>query len=118
MSTKSTYVNLAYLEEMVGGSNELIIELVTIFNTQVPEFLEEMKTHYKNKDWKALGLIAHKAKSSVAIMGMTELAAALKELELNAKEAKNIETYLDCITKFETLGNLATQELNEIVKNF
>jgi len=86
-------VDLTYLKEMSDGNNELIIEMIEIFKEQYPEFKNEFKKHLKKKDYNAISLLAHKAKSSLAIMGLNELAKDIKTLEALAKEEKEVETY-------------------------
>lgn len=114
---KGKYVNLSYLENMSGGSKSLVKEMVEIFLEQVPEFTGEMREFLKKKDYQSLGLLAHKAKSSVAIMGMDELAQSLKDFELLAKENKDVESYPSYIERFEQSCKEAVQELKEIIEN-
>lgn len=95
----------------------MVKEMVQIFIDQVPEFSGEMKEFLEKKDYQSLGLLAHKAKSSVAIMGMNELADKLKKFELLAKEQKEVESYASYIDNFEESCQNAVQELNEIIKN-
>ena len=86
MSLKTQVIDLTYLESIADGDNSIIIELVNIFRDQIEEFTEGFKTHFNGKDWKSLAALAHKAKSSVMSMGMTELGEQdLKNLELISK---------------------------------
>ena len=105
-------INVAYIEEICGGSKEIIIEMVDIFRQQVPEFLDEMTALHNDKQYYELGLLAHKAKSSVAIMGMEDLAVKLKELELKAKASEEIESYPSYLESFREQTNVALDELN------
>ena len=50
---------------------------------------------------RALGLLAHKAKSSVSIMGMNDLAIMLKTFELQAKEDKESGLYESYILRLK-----------------
>ena len=59
--------------------------------------------------------MAHKVKSSVAIMGMDELADMLKTFELQAKEAKESQLYDSYISRFKTETEVAIKELEDIV---
>jgi len=117
MMIQGKYVNLSYLENMSGGSPSLVKEMVEIFIEQVPEFTTEMKEFFKKGDYQSLGLLAHKAKSSVAIMGMDDLSQSLKDFELLAKENKNVESYPGYIESFEKSCIAAVEELKEIIGN-
>ena len=76
-----------------------------------------MKSLFSEKNYHSLGLLAHKAKSSVAIMGMNDLAEMLKTFELQAKEGKESELYESYITRFKTETDAAVTELEDLVNN-
>lgn len=99
---------------MSGGSNEIIKEMISIFNEQANDYIRDMQKYLDDKNYGLLGKLAHKAKSSVAIMGMNELAADLKTLEIKTKDEKDIETYPSYVEKFITQTKLAITELEEI----
>ena len=105
------YVNLDYLKSMAGDNQDLIVEMVEIFVDQIPEFNEIFESLYEKEDWYNLGMQAHKAKSSVAIMGMDDLAAMLKEFELLAKEGRSPEKYAEYIRRFKEETERAAEEL-------
>ncbi|MBN1112310.1 MAG: Hpt domain-containing protein [Bacteroidales bacterium] len=111
MSNTYKYINLDYLFELTEGSQEFIDEMINIFINQVPEFIVELKTLYNNKDYTELSKAAHKAKSSVSIVGMNQLADNLKTLEMLAKEGISPERYKDIIDSFEFNCNSACEEL-------
>jgi HPt (histidine-containing phosphotransfer) domain-containing protein len=111
MAVKFTYADLTYLESMSMGTNELIVEMIQLFVDQLPEFTEGLTTHLKNKDYKALGALAHKAKSSVAVMGMDSMATDLKTLEISAKEGINPELYPILVNRFIEQVTLTSTEL-------
>lgn len=107
-------VDLSYLKDMSDGESAIIKEMIDIFFTQVDEFIDEMKSLHEAKDWSGLGKLAHKAKSSVAIMGMNDLANDLKNFELLTKKQENIDEYKKYIVKFEEQCRLAVEELKLI----
>ncbi len=106
--------DLTYLETMSAGDDELMKEMIDIFIEQVNELSAEMQHHLDEKNWLALSKIAHKAKSSVAIMGMNTLAADLKQLELKARDGKETETYQEIVERFNTECTQAVTELKSI----
>ncbi len=111
------YINTEYLDSVSDGDPGIVKELVEMFKGQIIEFNNEMRSLLQKKDYPSLGALAHKAKSSVAIMGMSELAAMLKTFELHAKESRETDRYEYYITRFydETKG--AVEELDNLVKN-
>jgi HPt (histidine-containing phosphotransfer) domain-containing protein len=108
-------INTEYIESVSGGDNEIIRELVDLFKEQAVEFSLEMKTLLERKDYYSLGLLAHKAKSSVAIIGMADLAVILKTFELEAKDGKNTGNYATYVSRFESDTKSAVEELEMYV---
>jgi len=113
MGTKFTYADLGYLESMAMGSNEMIVEMIDLFIEQLPEFTEGMPSLLASSEYTALGAMAHKAKSSVAVMGMNDLANELKKLEISAKAGDNQESYSPIIEQFIREVNLTAKELGD-----
>jgi two-component system, sensor histidine kinase len=118
--TKSVYefkhINLSYLEDISEGNIDLIKDLVEIFKSQVPDFVTSMKKHLENNEYTELGALAHRAKSSVAMMGISELEMEMKNLEILAKGEKEVHKYPELIHKFEVITKEALEELNIVLK--
>lgn len=107
MSSAYQEIDLSYLESIADGDQGIIKELVVLFLDQVLEFTEGFKESFDKKNWKALAAMAHKAKSSVLSMGMTELGNIdLKNLELIAKNFR--------IKELEMSGKLEDKEQEEL----
>lgn len=111
------FIKTDYLEMVAGGDSELLKELVNMFRDQVAEFNNEMNIFYRERNYIALGNLAHKAKSSVAIMGMDSLANMLRNFETQALESKNIEMYESYILRFENETKCAISELDSMINN-
>jgi len=107
------YINTEYLEMVTGGDKSITEELIDIFRQQIEEFSEKMKDLYESGSYCELGQLAHKAKSSVAIMGMTNLAGLLKELESDCRQGSNTQNYLTIISTFSKDTTVAINELND-----
>lgn len=110
------YINTEYLESVSGGDKEVVREIVSIFKEQVTEISNEMSLLLSQKNYKLLGLLAHKAKSSISIMGMNDLAFMLKTFELQAKEGKEPEKYNIYISRFVNETREAIIELDDLIK--
>jgi HPt (histidine-containing phosphotransfer) domain-containing protein len=109
--------DLAYLRNMSGDNPDVIKEMIGIFIEQAEEYIRDMKKNLEDKNYDAIGKLAHKAKSSISIMGMNDLAADMKTLELLAKEEKEKESYPVFINKFVSQTQLAITELKETAAN-
>lgn len=107
------YTDLSYLKEITGGENEIVKEMIEMFLDQVQEFKDNMNAYLNAGNWIELGKEAHKAKSSVLIVGMEDLGKNLKKLQLLTEANKEIETYPDYVKMFEEQCDAAKVELQE-----
>ena len=109
--------DLSYLREMSGGNKDLVLEMIGIFEEQVEDFVLEMTDLLERKEYELLSKLAHKAKSSISIMGLDQLARELKSLEIEAKAGRNKENYPLVIEMFRKETRDAVEELQEVKKN-
>jgi HPt (histidine-containing phosphotransfer) domain-containing protein len=115
MKTDKSLIDLTYLEMMSEGNKDLMIEMFSIFKEQVPEFIADMNKALADHDWKSLALHAHKAKSSVAIVGIVSLLDDLRTLEVFAKDGKNTESYQGYVDNFCSTCLKAVVEVDDII---
>ena len=107
------YTDLTYLKSIAEGDSAIIQEMKDLFITQVPEFIENLNKFLKEGNYIELGKEAHKAKSSVVIMGMNELGKDLKNLQLATIAGSNKDTYSQYVKKFEVQCLGAIEELKK-----
>jgi len=106
--------DLTYLNSMSGGNPEIVKGMIDIFVEQAHEYIRDIQTHLDEKNYIALGKLAHKAKSSIAIMGMNDLAGELKTLELLSREGQEAEKYPAIVENFKIQCQKAIEELTDI----
>lgn len=87
------HVDLSYIRSVADGDEELVKQFIEIFVSQVPEFTADITKARREQDWRALAASAHKAKASIASMGLEELALNMKRLEMLSKSI-----YIDTTT--------------------
>ncbi len=105
--------DLNYLRTMSGGDDKFIKEMIDLFRDQIEEYKQHMPELLRKKDYDSLSKMAHKAKSSVAVMGMKQVTELLKELEVLAHEEKEVDRYESMINHFLDQSQLAIEELNK-----
>jgi HPt (histidine-containing phosphotransfer) domain-containing protein len=110
------YTDLSYLKEITGGENSIVKEMVEMFLDQVDEFKMNLTKFLNEKRYFELGKEAHKAKSSVLIVGMEEMGKRLKKLQLLTEEGKEVETYPEYVKMFIEQCDAAVIELKEELK--
>ena len=104
--------DLDYLRTMSGGDSKFIREMVDLFRDQVEEYKLLMPELLRKKDYDSLSKMAHKAKSSVAVMGMKKVAEQLKDLEILASKEEQVEQYEFLVNEFLEQSQLALVELD------
>lgn len=105
--------NPEYLVNITGGDPAIMEEIAGIFTSQIPEFVTEMKKLYGEGRYFDLGLLAHKAKGSVSVMGMDAASKMLKEFELLAKTGDQKDRYEGFIADFEKETSRVITEIND-----
>jgi HPt (histidine-containing phosphotransfer) domain-containing protein len=98
-------IDLSYLEEVSGGNNEFIIEMIDLFLAQTPGHIDELLTAVSAKDWKKIAELAHKVKPTLAFMGVESVKEVMAEIESNGR---NEENYEDIVVKINQLQEVFT----------
>ncbi len=111
------FIKTEYLESVSGGDIGIARELTDMFREQSKEIYGELMAKLSAGDYLSLSQLAHKAKSSVAIMGMDELATMLKTFELQARDRIETEMYESYISRFKNEIDAAVIELEDYLKN-
>lgn len=110
-------IDLTYLKRVADNDNETILEMIEIFKEQCIEFKEEFQTLFDNNNYPELSLLAHKVKSSVAIMGMIDFSNELKIFEKLTKDGIEQVTYEMYVNNFISTFNKTLIEIEEIKLN-
>ena len=105
------YIDPQHLDSVTGGDKNFKLELISVFIQQMPTLLVGLEKALQEKDFKQLSAIAHKTKSSVALMGIESLRTDMAELEQKAKTGDDIELYQKIVTNFISVN---TDVLTEI----
>jgi HPt (histidine-containing phosphotransfer) domain-containing protein len=106
-----SYTDLNYLKTITEGNNAIVREMIEMFILQVPDFIKNLNLLYQSGQYTALGKEAHKAKSSLQIMGMTDLEKEMKQFQLKTIEGVDVESYPMHIRNFEIQCEAAIREL-------
>lgn len=108
--TAINYVDLNYLHDVAGNDAEFIAEMVQTFLRKNVEYIEEMEGFFTTKNWEELGNIAHKAKSSYAMLGIyaLQIVAALMEQLCHHQPDENL--IAQCIKQIQDLSKHAATE--------
>ena len=100
MNAEPFILDFAHLKSLTGEDNEFMIEILELIIEQSPGVLDEMYQQLESKDFVALGATAHKYKSSINILGNTDLINLMKDIEDNACLAPEQESLVDLVNHF------------------
>lgn len=110
-TSKNKHIDLTYLKELSNGSNEFIIQIISVFMTQTPEELEKLEKSLNTANWDALRATAHKIKPSFLFMGIKELESVVNSVEEFAAKKINLDRLPEMIAKIKTICEQAFAEL-------
>jgi len=92
-------INLEYLSVMTDN-DDFMREILETFIAQVSEIQKSILSALSILDYKTLGGLVHKAKSSVSIIGMEQDAAELSDLEEDIYNNRCQESYSSRVNSF------------------
>jgi len=118
METNKKHIDLTYLKELSNGSNEFIIQIITIFMNETPVAIDNIEKQLKASNWDALRAAIHKMKPSFSFMGIKELEEVIASAEKYSATKTNLDLIPEMISKIKTISKEAIQELEIEKKAF
>jgi HPt (histidine-containing phosphotransfer) domain-containing protein len=115
MNSNLKSINLDHLNSIAGGDESFARELIGIFLTQIPVFINNMKTYFSQNKFENLAREAHTAKSSALIFGMENTGRLLKEIQHLAENKMALEI-APALKEVETELCKAEVELKDVMK--
>jgi HPt (histidine-containing phosphotransfer) domain-containing protein len=85
MSENNNDIDLTFLYEIADGSDEFIVESITMFLDQSPQIMQEIDVALKAQDWATASSSAHKIKANLGFFGMLNSQAIIQEIEYACK---------------------------------
>ncbi|MBL6619242.1 MAG: Hpt domain-containing protein [Flavobacteriales bacterium] len=69
----ANHYNLDYLKQVFQGNDAMVQRILGLFESEVPRYFQEMESLLQQDRWEELHPLAHKAKSSIGMLGMEKL---------------------------------------------
>jgi len=107
--------NLAKVYALSDNDEEFVMQIITLFVTEVPEDMKEIDTGIKEKDHKRAYSYAHKIKPTLDLLGMTVAHQEILEVEAWTKREGKRKEIVDT---FESVKNQVEKAIKEIKKDF
>ena len=111
------HIDLGLLNERSDGDMDYYKEMLEIYSTTMPEYLNEFNDYYETRNWKELFNQAHKMKAPAALFGANKLKDTLQGLELLNPDSFDEMDVDDMVKSVNTLTNHSVREvLTELKK--
>jgi HPt (histidine-containing phosphotransfer) domain-containing protein len=105
--------DLTNLNEMLGGDQKAIFQMVKIFLQATPESMAELNKSFQKEDYDGVSKMAHKLKSSVDIFCIHEIKQDIRRLENNTRDEINIDEVPELVQKINTVLQLAIEQVKD-----
>ena len=98
----ANHYNLDYLKQVFQGNDAMVHRILDMFEVEVPRYFERMEALGRQSRWRELHPLAHKAKSSIGMLGMEALLSTVLEIEQRSRNASDdaaLERFLSLARK-------------------
>ena len=102
MCIRDSPYNLDYLKQVFQGNDAMVHRILDMFEVEVPRYFERMEALGRQSRWRELHPLAHKAKSSIGMLGMEALLSTVLEIEQRSRNASDdaaLERFLSLARK-------------------
>ncbi len=110
-TTHEPLTDLSYLQNVSGGDEGFIKEMINTFLENTPHAIESMRMEASRQKWTEVAAIAHKVKPSVTFMGIHSLKPVIKRIELFGEEKSPEITIPELIEEADEICHFAYREL-------
>ncbi len=118
ISRNENLFDLSVLKGISKGKQQTIDNMLNVFIEKVTEEMHQLKTATEQQNWQQITTIAHKMKPALAYLGMKLLESKINEIQLIARDAREIEKIPHIVQQSEQLLNKIISLLkNEIADN-
>ncbi len=112
----SVVIDLAYLNSIAAGDQNFIQEILKMFIEHTLPDMEILKRNGQNRDMAKCSTIAHKMKSSVAMLGNQDATELVSYIEISAKTGENPDQVIAKIDEFDKVLETMANEIKEILQ--
>lgn len=107
-------IDLSYLKSSTGNDFDVIKQLLDLFKEQLPELKEGIKKAFENQNLNELKELSHKAKNSFQILGVSDQAQNLKEMEILAGKGAKKEEIQPLFNSFWACSKTIVAEIDRL----
>jgi PAS domain S-box-containing protein len=112
--TNIRYVDLVYLNKRTKSNPTIMMEMISLYLVQTPEFIKTIRQSLEEENWNLLGATIHKMIPSFSIMGISpnfeDLAKKIHDFAIAQEKNEGIN---DLVLQLEEVCLQACKELEE-----
>ncbi len=116
LQTSTVRYDLSYLNQVFQGNREMINNIINLFLQQVPEYIREMEECVRKNEPLSLHPLAHKAKSSVSMLGIKEMECDILQIEQDSKHLRNLDGLPKLVSRVRDNCQIVYVELKEALE--
>ncbi|ELR69706.1 hypothetical protein C900_04683 [Fulvivirga imtechensis AK7] len=105
------YTDLTYLQELTDNDEELIIQSLKRYFNSSSSQLQSLLKSTDEQDWEGIHNSAHSLFATTQIVGITDLAKALKDIQLLAREKRDFDQIEQDVKQANEIINHSYQEI-------
>jgi len=109
------HYNLSKVYELSDNDPEFVNQIITLFVTEVPQDVAQIKLGVKTKDHKLAYSFAHKIKPTLDLLGMTNAYEEILQIEAWTKREGKRKEIRDV---FDSVEEQVEKAVKEIKKDF
>ena len=109
-------IDLSFLKQNSFGNVSLYKELLEIFVKSTPEMLVQIKNAAEQNDFVLVGKVAHKLKSNVQSVGLSNIYDLLDNLETLKYNSNSDANFRAALSAINECCNIAVLKIEEEVK--
>jgi HPt (histidine-containing phosphotransfer) domain-containing protein len=107
--------NLSKVYALSDNDPEFVMQIITLFITEVPQDMKQIELGIKTKEHKLAYAYAHKIKPSLDLLGMSVAFEEILQVEAWTKREGKRKEIVDT---FESIQNQVEKAVKEIKKDF
>lgn len=91
----------------------MIHNIIKLFLQQVPNYIDEMEECVRKNEPLSLHPLAHKAKSSISMLGIKDMEIDILQIEQDSKHLRNLDGLPALVSRVRENCNIVYQQLSE-----
>ena len=108
------HINLEYMDMMSDGDESMKKIMLEMLLEELPQEVQKMQELLVTQQWNDLGSVSHKLKSTLAFVGNPSMTAANRDIELMAKEQKELDRIPELVQILHNMYPKALEELKMV----